>query len=383
MSELRKIALAEHKKHKGKLEVTSKVPLNSKRDLSIYYTPGVAEPCKEIAKNPEKAYDYTYRGTVVAVVTDGTAVLGLGNIGALAGLPVMEGKCALIRKFAGLSAVPICINSEDSEEIINIVKAIAPSFGGINLEDISAPRCFEIEERLSKELDIPVFHDDQHGTAIVTLAGLINALKVSGKKKEKVRVVISGAGAAGIAIAKLLLSYGFKNLILQDSKGVIYQGRADLNETKKEMAKITNKEKIKGDLAEAMKGADVFIGVSQPNTVSKAMVKSMNEDPIIFAMANPVQEISPEDARAAGARIIATGSSMYPNQVNNVLVFPGIFKGALEARAKDITEKMKLSAAEALANLVKNPTPKKFIPDAFDKGVAEAVAKAVKKHVKK
>lgn len=379
MKDLRKKALTAHKKYRGKLDVVSKVPLRNMNDMSIFYTPGVAEPCKEIAKNPEDSYKYTYRGSTVAVITDGSAVLGLGDIGALAGMPVMEGKCAIIREFSGMNAVPICLDTNDTDEIVNIIKTISPSFGAINLEDISAPRCFEIEERLIKALDIPVFHDDQHGTAIVCLAGLINSLKVVGKKKEKVIVVVSGAGAAGIAIAKLLLKYGFKDLILQDSKGIIYQGRANLNEYKAKMAKVTNKGMLKGGLDVAMKGSDVFIGVTRPKTVSKAMVRSMNDGAIVFAMANPEQEISPKDAKAAGAAVVATGASNYPNQVNNSLVFPGIFKGALNARATKITDNMKIAAAEALASLVKKPTAEKIIPGAFDAGVCGAVAKAVEK----
>lgn len=378
MKNLKKVALAAHKKHKGKLEVVSKVPLRSREDMSIFYTPGVAEPCKEIYRNADLAYDYTSKGHTIAVVTDGSSVLGLGNIGALAGLPVIEGKCALFKAFGGVDAVPICLKTQDVDEIVDAVKKIAPSFGGINLEDISAPACFEIESKLIRSLNIPVFHDDQHGTAIVCLAGLINALKIVGKKVAEVRVVISGAGAAGIAITKLLLKYGFKNITLQDSKGLIYEGRAYLNGYKQKIAKVTNKEKLKGGLEDAMRGADIFIGVSRPNIVSKKMVRSMAKNAIVFAMSNPDPEIHPKEAKEAGARVVATGRSDYPNQINNVLVFPGIFKGALEARAKRITPYMKLVAAEALAGLVKNPTPDKVIPGVFDKGVADAVAKAVK-----
>lgn len=374
-------ALMAHKKYKGKLDINVRVPLKNKNGMRLYYTPGVAEPCKEIAKNPDLAYEYTSRGRMVAVISDGSAVLGLGDIGALAGMPVMEGKCALFKAFGGVDAFPICLDAKGVDEIVNIVKAMAPSFGGINLEDISAPRCFEIEERLIKDLDIPVFHDDQHGTAIVCLAGLINALKVVGKKAPKVKVIISGAGAAGIAITKLMLRYGFKHITLQDSKGLIYKGRPDLNDSKKKIAELTNLERIKGGLTEGLAGADIFIGVSQPNIVSRAMVKSMNEGSIIFAMSNPDPEILPKEAKAGGAKVIATGRSDFPNQINNVLVFPGIFKGALEARARNITEKMKLAAAEALAGLVKTPTARKIIPGVFEKGVADVVAKAVKKYV--
>ncbi len=381
MKDLKKAALAAHKKYKGKLDVTPKVPLSTIKDMSLFYTPGVAEPCKEIAKDLEKAYDYTWKGNTVAVITDGTAVLGLGDIGALAGLPVMEGKCALFKEFGGVNAVPICLNTKDTEEIIAIVKAIAPTFGGINLEDISAPRCFEIEERLINELDIPVFHDDQHGTAIVCLAGLINALKVVGKKAATVKVVISGAGAAGIAITKLMMKYGFRNIILQDSTGLIYEGREGMSTEKNAIAKVTNKKKIKGGLAEGLYGADIFIGVSKPNIVTREMVKSMNKGAIIFAMSNPDPEILPKEAFAGGAAVVATGRSDYPNQINNVLAFPGIFKGALEARARKITDKMKIAAAEALAALVKKPSADKVIPGVFQKGVAEAVCKAVKKYV--
>lgn len=380
MKDLKKAALAAHKKYKGKLDVTPKVPLSTIKDMSLFYTPGVAEPCKEIAENLEKAYDYTWKGNTVAVITDGTAVLGLGDIGALAGLPVMEGKCALFKEFGGVNAVPICLNTKDTEEIIAIVKAIAPTFGGINLEDISAPRCFEIEERLINELDIPVFHDDQHGTAIVCLAGLINALKVVGKKAATVKVVISGAGAAGIAITKLLMKYGFKNITLQDSTGLIYEGREGMSAEKIAMAKVTNRKKIKGGLAEGLAGADIFIGVSKPNIVTREMVKSMSKGAIIFAMSNPDPEILPKEAFAGGAAVVATGRSDYPNQINNVLAFPGIFKGALEARARKITDKMKIAAAEALAALVKKPSAEQVIPGVFQKGVAEAVCKAVKKY---
>ena len=377
MKDIKKSALEVHKKYKGKLEVVSKVPLKNIHDMSLFYTPGVAEPCKEIFKNPELAYSYTFKGNTIAIVTDGSAVLGLGNIGPLAGLPVMEGKCVLFKEFGDVNAVPICLDTQDTKEIINIIKALAPSFGGINLEDISAPRCFEIEEELIKTLDIPVFHDDQHGTAIVCLAGLINALKVVKKQVSKVKIVISGAGAAGTAITKLLLKYGFKNIILIDSKGIIFEGRKDLNSSKKEIAKLTNKEKIKGELKDALIGADIFIGVSKPNIATKQMIASMNKHAIVFAMSNPDPEIHPKDALLGGAKIVATGRSDYPNQINNVLAFPGIFKGALRARVKKITDKMKIAAAEALSSLVKNPNSNKIIPGIFDKGIADTVANII------
>ncbi len=370
-----------HKKYKGKLSVISKVPLKSKRAMSLFYTPGVAEPCKEIFRKPADAYKYTSLGNTIAVVTDGSAVLGLGNIGSLAGLPVMEGKCALFKEFGGVDAVPICLNTQDVDEIVSVVRAIAPGFGGINLEDISAPRCFEIEEKLIKALDVPVFHDDQHGTAIVCLAGLINALKVVGKVASRVEIVMSGAGAAGIAIAKLLLKYGFKNICMVDSRGTIYAGRPGLNKYKKEIAKVTNKKKRKGGLDVVLDGADIFIGVSRPNIATRGMIRSMADKAIVFAMSNPDPEISVKDAKAGGATIIATGRSDYPNKINNVLVFRGIFIGALEARAKKITDKMKLSAAKALAGLIKKPSANRIIPGVFDKGVADRVAKAVKKNI--
>lgn len=377
MKDIKKQALDAHKKYRGKLTLKVKVTLKNKKDMSLFYTPGVAEPCKEIVKNPELALEYTWRGNTIAVVTDGSAVLGLGNIGSLAGLPVMEGKCALFKAFADIDAVPICLDTQDTQEIIKVVKAIAPSFGGINLEDISAPRCFEVEKALIRDLDIPVFHDDQHGTAIVALAGIINALKVVGKSHAKVRVVISGAGAAGIAITKLFLKYGFKNITLQDSKGLIYEGRKNLNEAKVEIAKVTNLKKLKGDISVALKGADVFIGVSQPNIVSRQMVSTMAKDAIVFAMSNPDPEILPDEALAGGAKVVASGRSDFPNQINNVLVFPGIFRGALDSRAKKFTDKMKLAAALALAGLVRKPSAKKIIPGVFDKGVSKAVARAV------
>jgi len=382
MTNLRDEALAAHKKYKGKLEVISKVPLNDMNDMRLYYTPGVAEPCKEIFADPEKAYEYTAKGNTIAIVTDGTAVLGLGDIGPLAGLPVMEGKAVLFKAFGNVDAVPICLNVKTAEEIIAVVKAIAPSFGGINLEDIAAPICFEVEEALIRDLDIPVFHDDQHGTAVVCLAGLINALKVVEKNASDVKVVISGAGAAGMAITKLILKYGFKNIILHDSKGLIFEGRDSLNRYKEEIAKETNREMIEGGLAEALVGADIFIGVAKPNILTQEMIKTMNEKAIVFAMSNPDPEINPQEAWDAGAAVVATGRSDFPNQINNVLVFPGIFKGALEARAKSITDEMKLAAAEALAALVETPHAKKIIPGAFEPGVADVICEAVKRFVK-
>lgn len=359
------------------LEIRLKVPLSNAEELSVAYTPGVAEPCREIAKNPQKAYDYTIKRNTVAVVTDGSAVLGLGNIGGLAGLPVMEGKCALFKRFADIDAFPICLDTQNVEEIIQTVKNIAPSFGGINLEDISAPRCFEIERRLIGELPIPVFHDDQHGTAIVVLAALLNALKVVRKSLENVKIVINGAGAAGLAIADFLLQYGAKHAMILDTKGLIYDGRHDLNPEKARLAKKTNLEKVSGDLSAALKGADVFIGISVGNLVTQQMARSMAKDAIIFAMANPIPEIMPEDAKKAGVRIVATGRSDYPNQVNNVLAFPGIFRGCFDAGARKITLKMKVSAAEALARMIKKPQENKIIPGVFDEGVTAAVAKAV------
>ncbi len=368
-------ALELHKK--GKFEIRSKVPLANKEDLSLAYTPGVAEPCMEIFRNKTLVYDYTSKWNTVAVVTDGSAVLGLGNIGPEAALPVMEGKALLFKEFANIDAIPICLGTQDTDEIVKTVKYLAPSFGGINLEDISAPRCFEIEERLKEELDIPVFHDDQHGTAVVVLAGLINALQVVGKTYSDARVVISGAGAAGIATTRLLQKYGFWDIILVDSKGIIYEGRHELNYAKKEIAKTTNKHMLAGSLGDAMKGADVFIGLSAPCIVTKEMVKSMRE-PIIFAMANPVPEIMPDEARYAGARVMATGRSDFPNQINNVLAFPGIFRGALDARIKKITDEMKIAAAKTLANIVEEPTESYIIPDVFNKNVVKRIAEAVK-----
>lgn len=376
-------ALALHKQWNGKLETGCKARVNNAEDLALAYTPGVAEPCKVIAQDPEAAYRYTIKANTVAVISDGSAVLGLGNIGPLAAMPVMEGKSVLFKEFGGVNAFPICLNTQDTEEIIETVCRIAPAFGGINLEDISAPRCFEIEERLKALLDIPVFHDDQHGTAIVVLAGIINSLKVTGKKKEDCRVVVNGAGSAGIAISKLLLRYGFRHLTLCDRQGILCEGDPALNWMQVKMMKVTNLEHRKGTLADAMRGADIFIGVSAPGIVTPEMVSSMAKDAILFAMANPVPEIMPDLARAAGARIVGTGRSDFPNQVNNVLIFPGIFKGALEARASQITEEMKLAAAEAIAALVPEDQldDTHILPPAFAPGNADAVADAVKAFV--
>jgi malate dehydrogenase (oxaloacetate-decarboxylating) len=373
------LSIESHKKHRGKIEVVSKLPVTNRDELSIAYTPGVAAPCLEIAKDKNLAKEMTSTKNMVAVISDGSAVLGLGNIGAEAALPVMEGKCVLFKTFAGIDAFPIVLGTQDTEEIIATIKSIAPTFGAINLEDISAPRCFEIEKRLIEELDIPLMHDDQHGTAVVVLAGIINALKVVNKNKEDVRVVFSGAGAAGIASAKLLYSYGIKNIILVDSKGIVSNSRTDLDKTKKEMLQITNKDDTNGSLQDAIKGADIFIGVSKPKLLSKEDIQSMNKDAIIFALANPTPEIMPDIALSGGAKIIATGRSDFPNQVNNSLAFPGIFKGTLQSGAKKITEKMKIAAAEALSSLVKNPTAEKIIPDPFDNGICEAVTEAVAK----
>lgn len=376
-------ALLMHEKWNGKLETVSKTPVKTREDLAIAYTPGVAEPCKVIAKDKEAAYKYTMKANTVAVVSDGSAVLGLGNIGPYAAMPVMEGKAVLFKEFGNVNAVPICLDTQDTEEIIKAVTYLAPGFGGINLEDISAPRCFEIEERLKEILDIPVFHDDQHGTAIVVLAGVINALKVIGKKKEDCRVVVNGAGSAGVAITKLLLTYGFPNIIMCDKVGIVSKDTEGLNWMQKKMTEVTNLNNETGSLADALKGADIFIGVSAPNIVTPEMVASMNRDSILFAMANPVPEIMPDVAKAAGARIVGTGRSDFPNQVNNVVAFPGIFKGALEGRATQITEEMKLAAAEAIAGLV--PADKlsddNIMPEAFDPQVAEVVANAVKSHI--
>lgn len=377
-------ALKLHEEWKGKLSTEPKAPVKTREDLALAYTPGVAEPCKEIAKNPEKAYVYTMKQNTIAVVSDGSAVLGLGNIGAKAAMPVMEGKSVLFKEFGGVNAVPICLDTQDTEEIIKTVINIAPAFGGINLEDISAPRCFEIETRLKEVLDIPVFHDDQHGTAIVVLSGIINALKVVGKKKEDCKIVVNGSGAAGIAITKLLLSYGFKTITLCDSKGIISADNDNLNWIKKEMAEVTNLEHKHGTLADAMVGTDIFIGVSAPGSVTQDMVRSMNKDAIIFAMANPIPEIMPDEAKAAGARIVGTGRSDFPNQVNNVVAFPGIFRGALEGRASQITEEMKLAAALAIAGLVSDEELNEdyVMPEAFDPRVADVVADAVKALIK-
>ena len=373
-------AIMLHEQWNGKLSTEAKAAVKSREDLALAYTPGVAAPCKLIAKNKEDAYKYTLKANTIAVVSDGSAVLGLGNIGPEAAMPVMEGKCVLFKEFGDVNAFPICLDTQDTDEIVKIVTALAPTFGGINLEDISAPRCFEIEERLKATLDIPVFHDDQHGTAIVVLSAIINSLKITGKKKEDCRIVVNGAGAAGIAITKLLLRYGFKHAILCDRSGIIFKGRDHLNATKEEMLKITNLENRTGSLADALVGADIFIGVSAPNSVTQDMVRSMNADPIIFAMANPIPEIMPDEAKAAGARIVGTGRSDFPNQINNVVAFPGIFKGALEGRAKQITEEMKLAAAEAIASLVSDEELcEDFImPEAFDERVARKVADAVK-----
>ena len=374
-------ALQLHEQWNGKLETTSKAPISSREDLALAYTPGVAEPCKKIAENPDDVYKYTIKSNTIAVVSDGSAVLGLGNIGAKAAMPVMEGKAVLFKEFGGVNAFPICLDTQDTDEIVKAVKQIAPAFGGINLEDISAPRCFEIEERLKKELDIPVFHDDQHGTAIVVLSGVINALKITGKKKEDCKIVVNGSGAAGIAISKLLLNYGFKHLTLCDSSGIVSSKSKRLNDIKREMLKVTNLEDKSGTLADAVVGTDIFIGVSAPGVLTQDMVRTMNKDAIIFAMANPVPEILPDEAKAAGARIVGTGRSDFPNQINNVVAFPGIFKGALEGRAPQITEEMKLAAAETLAALVSDEELNEdfIMPEALDPRVAEAVAEAVKK----
>ena len=375
-------ALELHEKLQGKLETVSKTPVRTREDLALVYTPGVAEPCKVIAKDPAAAYTYTMKANTVAVVSDGSAVLGLGNIGPKAAMPVMEGKAVLFKEFGGVNAVPICLDTQDTEEIIKAVTWLAPAFGGINLEDISAPRCFEIEERLKETLDIPVFHDDQHGTAIVVLAGIINALKVVGKKKEDCRVVVNGAGSAGVAITRLLITYGFSNIIMCDKSGILCDGAEGLNWMQEKMVKRTNLAHETGSLADALKGADIFVGVSAPGIVTEEMVASMNSDAILFAMANPVPEIMPDLAKKAGARVVGTGRSDFPNQVNNVVAFPGIFRGALEGHAKQITDKMKLAAANAIAALVSDEelNENNIMPEAFDPRVADVVADAVKKN---
>ena len=376
-------ALELHKQWNGKLTTEAKSAVKTREDLSLAYTPGVAEPCKVIAKDPAAAYTYTMKANTVAIVSDGSAVLGLGNIGALAAMPVMEGKCVLFKEFADVNAVPIVLDTQDTDEIIRTVANIAPTFGGINLEDISAPRCFEIEEKLKSMLDIPVFHDDQHGTAIVVLAGIINGLRVTGKKKEDCRVVVNGAGSAGVAITKLLLTYGFKHVTMCDKLGIIGKDYPDLNWMQQKMTEVTNLENQTGTLADALRGADIFVGVSAPNIVSAEMVASMNKDAILFAMANPVPEIMPDVAKAAGAKVVGTGRSDFPNQVNNVIAFPGIFKGALEGHARQITEEMKLAAAKAIAGLVSDEELNEdfIMPEPFDPRVADVVSQAVKSHI--
>ena len=381
-----KESLRLHGEWKGKIEVVTRVPVENKDDLSLAYTPGVAQPCLEIQKDINKSYELTRRWNMCLVVTDGSAVLGLGNIGPEAGMPVMEGKCVLFKAFADVDAFPLCIKSNDVDEIVNTIYLISGSFGGVNLEDISAPRCFEIEKKLKEKCDIPIFHDDQHGTAIITLAGLTNALKVVGKKKEDVRIVMNGAGAAAISIARLLLTAGFKNITLCDRKGAIYEGRPEgMNPVKDEMSKVTNLDKKSGSLADMLVGADVFIGVSAPGAVTTDMVKTMNKDAIVFACANPTPEIFPDDAKAGGAKVVSTGRSDFPNQINNVLAFPGIFRGAFDVRAKEINDEMKLAAAEALANLIpaEELSEDYIIPKAFDKRVGPAVAKAVAEAARK
>ncbi len=381
-----KESLRLHGEWKGKIEVVTRIPVENKDDLSLAYTPGVAQPCLEIQKDMDKSYDLTRRWNMCLVVTDGSAVLGLGNIGPEAGMPVMEGKCVLFKAFGDVDAFPLCIKSNDVDEIVNTIYLISGSFGGVNLEDISAPRCFEIEKKLKEKCDIPIFHDDQHGTAIITLAGLTNALKVVGKKKEDVRIVMNGAGAAAISIARLLLTAGFKDITLCDRKGAIYEGRPEgMNPIKEEMAKVTNLAKKSGSLAEMLVGADVFIGVSAPGAVTTEMVKTMNKDAVVFACANPTPEIFPDDAKAGGAKVVSTGRSDFPNQINNVLAFPGIFRGAFDVRAKEINDEMKLAASEALANLIidEELSPEYIIPKAFDKRVGPAVAKAVAEAAKR
>ncbi len=376
-------ALALHKEWNGKLEIVSKVPVKTREDLSLAYTPGVAEPCKVIEKHPEEVYTYTGKANTIAVVSDGSAVLGLGNIGPLAALPVMEGKCVLFKEFGGVNAVPICLDTQDTDGIVEAVRVLAPAFGGINLEDIAAPRCFDVETRLKEILDIPVFHDDQHGTAIVVLSGIINSLRLTGKKKENCRIVINGAGSAGVAITNLLLEYGFPDITMCDKFGIIKKGHPDLNWMQKKMAEKTNLSGMSGTLSDAMKGADIFVGVSAPGIVTPEMVSSMNHDAAVFAMANPVPEIMPDLAKEAGARIVGTGRSDFPNQINNVIAFPGIFRGALEGKAKSITEKMKLAAASSLAALVPDDKLSEdfIMPEAFDPVVAKTVADAVKENI--
>lgn len=370
-------SLALHKEHGGKLEIKSKVPLNDKSDLALAYTPGVGQVSVEIGRDQALSYEYTMKKNTIAVISDGSAILGLGNLGAHAAIPVMEGKAILFKEFAGLDAFPICLDTQDTEEIIQTVKNIAPIFGGINLEDISAPRCFEIETRLKNELEIPVMHDDQHGTAVVVLAALINALKLKGGKKEEIKIVVNGAGAAGTSVSKILIKYGFTNLIVCDSKGAIYKGRPDLNSSKIELAEITNVRRRVGGLGECLSAADIFIGVSKANVLSGEMIQLMNKEPVIFALANPVPEVMPEVAKDAGAYIIATGRSDFPNQINNVLAFPGIFRGALDNRVRRITEEMLIKAAQNLADYVADLTPEKILPNVFDKGVVSAVSKAI------
>ena len=380
-----KAALEMHESHKGKVGIVSKVEVATRDDLSTAYTPGVAEPCRKIKENPDDVYKYTFKGNMVAVVSNGTAVLGLGDIGPEAGMPVMEGKCVLFKEFGGVDAIPLCVRSKDVDDIVNTVRLLAGSFGGVNLEDISAPRCFEIEKKLKECCDIPIFHDDQHGTAVITLAGVINALKLVGKKLDEVKIVTSGAGAAGIAIIRLLISMGLKNVIMTDRKGAIYEGRDGLNPIKEEMAKITNYNHEKGTLTEVIKGADIFIGVSAPGTLTPDMVRTMAKDPIIFACANPTPEIFPDEAKAAGAAVVSTGRSDYPNQVNNVLCFPGIFRGALDVRASDINDEMKVAAAYAIAGLVSDEelNADYILPAAFDPRVKDAVAAAVAEAARK
>ncbi|HBH71401.1 MAG: Malic enzyme, NAD binding domain protein [Parcubacteria group bacterium GW2011_GWC1_42_11] len=377
MDDVYKQSLELHKEHRGKIEVISKVPLTNRAELSLAYTPGVAEVSREIGRDVELAYEYTIKGNTIAIVSDGSAILGLGNLGAHAAIPVMEGKAAIFKEFAGIDAFPICVNTQDVEEIIALVKNIAPVFGGINLEDISAPRCFEIEERLRAELPIPVMHDDQHGTATVVLAGLINSLKLRGTEKEDAKVVMSGAGAAGTAITKILLAYGFKHFIVCDTQGAIYDGREGLNEEKQALARVTNRDKKTGTLAEVLHGADIFIGVSKPGLLTAEMVRTMAEKPIIFALANPIPEIMPDVAKEAGAFVVATGRSDFPNQINNSLAFPGIFRGALDNRIKQFNEEMFISAAEALSRYVADPKPDQVLPAQFDKGLVDVVKRVI------